>query len=316
MRFFPSRKAQTELSLQQIIGLIIAVVIVLATVGLFISLMMIFSGPPDSGSVRTLDLLHKTVLAFDNPRNLNESCYIRAEYVSEDWSIVGFNADDVRAADNDFKCKLGGNCIEESCGHDDDVIKPGACGKGPCLCLCNGGGDVDGNDCQETGATCRKVAVNAGFDQFYYPISADEDGEYGLQLITGDPECRVWVTLPNGRRSGLCDMVIRSESCWLQNNHNVRYTLVVMKFPLAGREKFQLIIDMIPTSDLERVYPAVTTDCKIMIENLENFRAEEPVEEVTEESSPGVLPGALTAAGAGRGTPTAADAGRPPITEP
>lgn len=284
MRFFPSRKSQTELSLQQIIGLVIAVVIVLATVALFISLMMIFVGPPDSGSVRTLETLYKTVLAFDNPHNQNTSCFIRAEYVGEDWSIVGFNADGVQASDNSFFCSIGADCIEESCGHDDNVKKPGACGNGPCLCLCNGGGDVDGNDCQETGSVCRKIPRNAGFDQFFYPINADEDGEYGFQLISGSDECYVHETLPGGRNTGLCDLVIRSESCWLQMDHGVEYSLVILKFRRAGKDKDQIVVDMLQTSDLGRVYPETTTDCPTMVRDLESFRAI-PVEQVPEESS-------------------------------
>lgn len=284
MRIFPSRKSQVELSLQQIIGMVIAVIIVLATIGLFISLMNIFTGPPDTGSVQTLEIVYKTTMAFDDSRNQNTSCKVVGEYLQQDWSVVGFNADNITAADNNFRCTLGGDCIEESCGHDDNLVKPGSCGNGPCLCLCDGGmGDITSGDCTSRNAVCRRIPRNAGVDRFYSPISGDEDGQYGFQIVTGSPECSIRYTIPaeftggSGRGTGLCDMVVSGESCWWGIDMLVQYSLVVMKVDRsAGDDKYQLIVDQAPTSELDRVYPGVNLSCAVMVHDLEAFSAAPP----------------------------------------
>ncbi|MBI5880570.1 hypothetical protein HZB90_00395 [archaeon] len=262
MSFSSSRKAQVDLSLQSLVGIIIAIVVILISVALFISLMNIFISPPDSGTAATFNRVYDSVAALYDPHNTNTSCKIVGEYLGEDWSLVGFNADGVIAADNNFACKVNEDCIEESCGHDDNVQKPSSCGTGPCLCVCDGGGDVDGDDCKESGAVCKKFPRDSGFDRFYFPLGTSEN------------ECGIEDTLPNGKLYELCDLVIRSESCWQQKNYGVKYTLVIMKRRRSGSLKDQIVMDI--TSDARVTYPEITVTCTQLLNDLKNIRGAAP----------------------------------------
>ena len=262
MSFSSSRKAQVELSLQSLVGIIIAIVVILISVALFISLMNIFIGPPDSGTAATFNRVYDSVAALYDPHNTNTSCKIVGEYLGEDWSLVGFNADGVIAADNNFACKVNEDCIEESCGADDNIEKPSSCGTGPCLCVCDGGGDVDGDDCKESGAVCKKFPRDSGFDRFYFPLGTSEN------------ECGIEDTLPNGKLYELCDLVIRSESCWQEKNYGVKYTLVIMKIRRSGSSKDQIVMDI--TSDARVTYPEITVTCTQLLNDLKNIRGAAP----------------------------------------
>ncbi len=241
MKLFSSRKSQVELTLQQIIYLVIAIVIVLATLMFFTGLMNIFLGPADSGSEATLNFIYETINSLHNSKNHNTSCVLKASYIEGDWSIVGFNADGQRSADNsDITCAIGKDCIEEQCGTvDQNVEKPSSnCGKGPCICLCDGGGatgigDVEGDDCKESNAICKKLPQNM-FKRFYM----DDDNR---KICPG----------------GLCDLVMNGESCW-GTNRKVAYSIVIKKG--SGDS---LIFDMLATKDVKQYYPNIV-DCKIM----------------------------------------------------
>ncbi len=200
MKFF-SKKAQTELSLQQIIGLVIAVGIVLATLALFIGLMNIFMKPPGSGSMKTLNLFADVTNAFYfNPKNQNTSCYQYNWFVEDNWAIVGFNANGVCSLSDDDQCceEYGDDCVEEECGVDDNVYKCASCGPGPCVCLCYVGtsGDVSGDECCKGGSKCKPFPKDNGLERFY---------RYGSGWCGGEG---------NIGSESECDMVYEGEDCW------------------------------------------------------------------------------------------------------
>jgi len=269
MSFSSSRKAQVELSLQSLVGIIIAIVVILISVALFISLMNIFMGPPDSGTAANFNRVYDSVAALYDPHNTNTSCKIVGEYLGEDWSLVGFNADGVESStvtsimNNRITCKQNEDCIIETCGDNDEIEKPSSCGTGPCLCVCDGGGDVDGDDCKESGAVCKKFPRDSGFDRFYFPLGTSEN------------ECGIEDTLPNGKLYELCDLVIRSESCWQQKNYGTKYTFVIMKIRRSGSSKDQIVMDI--TSDARVTYPEITVTCTQLLNDLKNIRGAAPI---------------------------------------
>jgi hypothetical protein len=286
MRFFPSRKASVEITLQQIIGAIIAAIVILATLSLFIGLMNIFTGPPDTGSLANLEKIYDTITALYDPKNMNDSCVVKASYIQADWTIVGMNADGVQAADNSFYCSLGGDCVEESCGADQNIKKPSQCGRGPCLCLCQGGGDLtgtgdtDGDDCQEGNAVCKKFPTNIGFDQFFFPNDATEDGPaatLGLaalwNAVASNYECGITRTLSNGQSRHVCDLVLESESCWLGKDYKTQYSVVIGKIKVSDNPGAHegLYFDAIKTDEVQRYYPGVP-GCSDIIADMKKFR--------------------------------------------
>jgi hypothetical protein len=246
--------------LQQLVGIIIAIVVVLVSVALFISLMNIFIAPPDSGSQASLNLLYDAVVAFYDPRNANTSCFITPFYVQENWAIAGFNADGVVMADNDITCYMGQDCIEEMCGAEDNVIKPPACGKGPCICLCNtpgvsakgdGGGDLSGDDCMEESPICRKFPPDIPLRIMYRTDNYDE--------CKGNSYMR-----PNNVRVGVCDFVYDSEFCG-GTPKGAKQTLVLVK-DITAKPGPNVLFDEIGA--FRTGYPDLKLTCKEMIEGL------------------------------------------------
>jgi hypothetical protein len=203
-QIFSSRKAQISMGIKPIIGSIIALMVILATVGLFIGLMNIFSPKADEGTVSGFSQISEGVEALYNPKNTDTlSCSILNLYGQPDWAVAGFNADGTTSLTEGEKCKRGGFCIEEHCGLvEDDVDKPLKCGSGACLCLCDGGGmgDVDGDDCDEGNARCYKFKAPE-LEQFVY-ASADQ--------------------------KVFADLVVYSESCW-GTDRKVRAGVVLSK---------------------------------------------------------------------------------------
>jgi hypothetical protein len=286
MRFFNSRKAAVELSLQQIIGLVIAVVVVLATVGLFFGLMSIFTSPPGSGSAATLNIVYEISAAMFDPHNQNTSCFLRAEYVQVDWTIVGFNSDGVLSGtvssimEDRLTCSVNNDCVYENCGDNDEIEKPSSCGNGPCLCLCEGAalagvGDVDGDDCKESGAVCRKFPRSIGFTTFYLVES-----ERGECANGGGPQ-----------GNALCDMFIDSEDCG-GTDRRVGHTLIISKGRNMDGNGEALLFDIIDSSDFDRPdvqadYPGMTS-CRQMVRDLREFQANLPPPEAP--AAPGEQP--------------------------
>jgi hypothetical protein len=284
MKLFSSRKSQVELSLQQVIGLVIAIIIVLASLGLFFGLMNIFVGPPDSGSVRTLNIIMSSVEALHDPHNTNTSCSIQAEYIEGDWSIVGFNTEGIMSGTKSsirnkrYPSKVGEDSILETCGDNDEIEKPPACGNGPCICLCEGGGatgagDVDGDDCRESNAICRKI-----------PSKVKKQGLTTLYLAEKKPSECAHTTSLGGRSVGLCDLVIDSEECDITgSDRKAKYSLVIIKDKNRDGDGTALIFDLVETSKIKS-YPGAKTDCPTMVKHLEAFKAKTEVAEATGDS--------------------------------
>jgi hypothetical protein len=249
-----SSKAQVEISTMQIIGMVIAVVIILVTLAFFTGLMNIFFGPPDSGSSATLEKVYAAVQALNDPNNRNTSCFIKAEYLQSGWGMVGFNSDGVTTADDDFVCKMNEKCIEEHCGTtDQDIEKPSSCGTGPCLCLCNGGGatgigDIDGSDCKGNGAICKKFARTVGFDTFYIADEADK--------------CK----------QKKCDLVAEGKKC-NGDKRNVQYSFVIEKTSAVKSGDGAVQFSIVETAKLKDYFSHVTTDCNIMVMALKQPKA-------------------------------------------
>jgi hypothetical protein len=288
MRFFSSRKAGIALSLKQIIGFVMAVAIILATVGLFIGLMNIFMGPPEDGSVKTFEKAFAAIEALYDERNKNTSCVLTASYLESDWAIVGFNADGIKGADeDDLVCKMGGWCIEEMCGRVDDTLnKPKACGHGPCLCLCDGGnGDIDDDDCTESKAICKKFSPNIGFDVMYFVEKDNTECQYSRNQypVPGSSDM-----------DSLCDLVYAGHDC-AQNYGQGRpraadFDLFILKDSArtaSSRTKNAVVFDIIWADDRKKInyYPDTKVDCITMVEDLKELKIAPPPKP-TEETGP------------------------------
>jgi hypothetical protein len=232
MRLLSSKKGDLGLSLQQIIGLVLAFAVILMTLGLFFGLMNIFTAKADPGSIKTFNGIYDAVGALYDERNTHEACIIKSEFLKADWAVVGFNSDCVRTADNDFYCEHGKDCAEEQCRSlsspaDSNIEKPSWCGTGPCICLCNGGvvGDVSGNDCAEDTKNCRKFPPDSKFSAFYF-INPTEgkcnDPDFNNNNNPG--------ILGINRPGSYCDLVINSENCdFVGTDRGVVYGLVISK---------------------------------------------------------------------------------------
>ena len=222
--------------------------------------------------------MHQAISALYHPDNKNRSCYIKLQYLEADFALVGFNGDGVQSADNDFLCAVGEDCVEEHCGIDDNIIKPYECGTGPCICLCNGGrvGDVDGDDCMETGSKCRKFTpeISSKFNTFYF-------------LDTDRGECDMQNTLSDIKKPGsLCDLVLPSEEC-NGRNKNVIHKLVITKTVSvsAGGLGYATVFDQVKDEEeFKRYYPEDIPECSVMARNLFAPVKEAPKEETSEEN--------------------------------
>ena len=251
MNLFSSKKAQGEEAPKQLVGFILAFLFIVASIPIILGVMNIFSKTPDSGSIVTLNFAYEAVTALHHPSNADvKACKILNRHIQPDWAIVGFNKDGVKSADEDIVCKMGFDCVEEQCNTfgEQEIIKPlGECGSGPCICLCNGGGgsglgDVDGDDCMEDGAECRKFAPDVGFDTFYLWY-AESDA-----VIGHPPECPEKLFQKGSSTTGsICDLVLDSEGCLGGVNRDVMYALVIEKNPaikgvifdyVASKEEF------------------------------------------------------------------------------
>ncbi len=230
------RKAQAELSLQQIIGLVIAVGIVLATLALFIGLMNIFIKPPSSGTAASVQTVADIVQALYDPANKNDSCYIYNFFIEENWAIAGFNADGVHSKTADIDCEAGDECIEERCcnGNCNNVIKPPVCGKGPCVCVCNvctasvGGactGSLGGKDCLKKGSVCRPFDENIGFKTFRRVSQSycTRAGAKQWGSLVGSVRGLFGGSKKNDYKFKDCDLVYEGETCKGSSKHGVMY---------------------------------------------------------------------------------------------
>ena len=290
MKFFPSKKSQVEISLEQVIGFVIGVVIVLASLALFIGLMKLFTDKADSGSVATLNLVKESTEALYHPFNNNRSCYIGAQYIETDWGIVGFNADTIQSTTKEGTfgdrpvCEMGKECVGETCMENNAIIKPPNCGPGPCVCLCKGAGwsgwgDIDGNDCMEDGAVCVKISrsIEEMVAFYYFDGGDDDEGDfcesgYNKEGERVDKGCNV-------------DMVIDSEDCG-GTDRKLKYSLILEKGGVYHKGRFfrgdprSITAYLMKTSELPRIFPDAV-DCRLLIRSLEQQRSALEVEEET-----------------------------------
>ncbi|MBT7903495.1 hypothetical protein HN587_06550 [Candidatus Woesearchaeota archaeon] len=158
------KKAQVEMGIKPLIGLILAALIIVGTIGLFTGLLKIFTKDADAGSSATLKKFHRSMEALANPSHEYTSCGFMNYYVEADFAILGFNSEGVVSNTEDDLF----NGIEEYCGAaEDDNDKPlGKCGSKACLCLCDGGvGDISGDDCDS--GTCLKLSASISYFNFY-----------------------------------------------------------------------------------------------------------------------------------------------------
>ncbi|MBI5398109.1 hypothetical protein HZB03_01475 [Candidatus Woesearchaeota archaeon] len=224
-RRYVAKKAQISMGVKPIIGGILAFMVIVATIGLFMGLMRIFSPKANEGTVKGFSNIVEGAEALYSAKNTGSeevnSCYILNAYTEPNFAIVGFNEDGVKSLTENKVCKHGGFCIEEHCGAiDDDVDKPVKCGSGPCVCLCDAGklGDLDGEDCDKGNAKCSKLRVT-GLSQFSL-----------LSTVTGTPKA---------------DLVMYGESCIVGSALKVRPGIVLRK---NGN-----LLEVIESSDAEYV---------------------------------------------------------------
>lgn len=225
---YVSKKAQISMGVQPIIGGILAFMVIVATVGLFMGLMRIFSPKANEGTVKGFSNIVEGADALYSVKNAGSeavnSCYILNAYTEPNFAIVGFNEDGVKSLtenEENRACKHGSFCIEEHCGVvEDDVNKPVKCGSGPCICLCDVGkvGDLDGDDCDKGNAKCSKLRVT-GLSQFSL-----------LSTVTSTPKA---------------DLVMYGESCTVGSALKVRPGIVLRK---NGN-----LLEVIESSDAEYV---------------------------------------------------------------
>lgn len=190
MRLLRSTKASVDLTLTQVIGLVLAFLIVLLMIIILRGLTDTFAGTPDEGTTVQYNKLFQSIEILFNPLNQNVSCKLPIGYVEPGYAIVGFNKEGQAnvAGRKGFLGNENYGYIEEHCGIDDDIYRPTKCYDKACLCLCyGGGGDITGDDCM--GAACRRLPDDV------------------RQLVTtydGDP----------------VDLVLYGESCWAGVNHD------------------------------------------------------------------------------------------------
>lgn len=190
---FRSKKGIVGLTLQQTIGLILAFMFILISVVVIAKMLHMFTGPPDQGTLQMYNRIFNSVDVMMNPANHNDTCKISTGYIEPNYAIVGFNKEGTpnsarqtgTRGDEEF------GYIEEHCGIDDNIYKPRNCFNLACLCVCNGGsGDISGDDCSNSDATCKRVS----------PDVNDFKTNYGGRIV---------------------DLVLYGESCWQGSDNAV-----------------------------------------------------------------------------------------------
>ena len=182
------RKAGIELSLKEIVGLILAVAGIVVLVGfIFLGSKILFS-QPEQGSVESLNNINDAITTLMKYKDAE--CYIPI-YVQPGYALVGFDFGNHNATD---PCKH----LPESVGTHTEVIKPSTCGPSPCVCLCNAGwGNLGEQDCIN----------NNGCYNF---------DPQNLELLRGEPEA-----------AGMTDsMVLYGSSCQVGVEYKVSNILL------------------------------------------------------------------------------------------
>ncbi len=160
------KKGFIDVSLEQTIGLVLAVGFILLSVAFIMNLMNNFAGKPDQGSEASFDRLGAAIntlfaKSLEDPTKVY-ACKIQNGYIKPNFAIAGFNKDGEKnvAGQTGTKGNEDWGYIEETCGKDDKVYKPSDCLGFACICLCNGGsGDITGNNCKEK-AKCSRLPAS------------------------------------------------------------------------------------------------------------------------------------------------------------
>ncbi len=196
---FSSKKGIVGMSLQQTIGLILAIMFIILSVVVIMGLINVFTAGPDEGSTARFNEIFDAVelMLSDANTNLSESCKIKNMYIHPGFAIVGFNKKGMPNEAGEYGKEGDENYgfVEEHCPPDppnllrnymwDDIYKPKSCLDRGCLCLCPASGDVDGDDCKDSGAQCRRL--NAGFQNFI--MTNPEKNNMKIDLVIYGESC-------------------------------------------------------------------------------------------------------------------------------
>lgn len=213
------------------IGLVLGFLFIVLMILVLSKLTGMFTGPPDEGTQAMYNRMFNAIDAMMEPGNEVTACKILTGYIEPNYAIVGFNHDSVIRREGD-----GDRYIEEHCGPiDDNVYKPTNCFNLACLCVCNGGtGDISGDDCDDSDATCRRV----------------------------DPEI---LTFRTHYGSDEVDLVLYGESCWVGSDNDVMAGYVLRK---TGST---ITIDAVPDND---DIPSDMVQCDQMLRELSRGQEE------------------------------------------
>jgi len=184
-----SKKGSVELSLEQTIGLILAIGFILLSIAVIVGLMKAFTSPPDQGTTKMYSRMYDASLAMLNPANLNDSCKISRGYIDTDYAIVGFNPEGTPNKKGEIGTKGTEDygLVRETCGwfSDKPVYKPTSCFNKACLCLCRTGtGSLGKDGCKDKQSRCMRL--DAAQRLITYFKNSDKDLVlYGKSCILG-----------------------------------------------------------------------------------------------------------------------------------
>jgi hypothetical protein len=119
MKVFNSRRASVEMSLTQVIGMVLAVMLVVVSVAVISGLMNMLMKNPDEGTSEQYSKMVDAIEALYHPDNQNTSCRLELGYIEPDFAFVGFNKEGIPCVD----CDAGETFVEERCGWKDDNIE-------------------------------------------------------------------------------------------------------------------------------------------------------------------------------------------------
>jgi hypothetical protein len=153
-----SKKGVVGISLEQIIGLILALLFIILLTVIIAGLLRMFTKSADQGTVTMYEKISDAVTALTKEGSQHDSCRILVGYIEPDFGMVGFNREGEPNTQGRTGTRGGEDWgfVYETCGWDDAINKPLACLNEACICLCNGGVlDITGDDCK-TDTRCRR----------------------------------------------------------------------------------------------------------------------------------------------------------------
>lgn len=152
------KKGVVGISLEQIVGLILALMFIILLTVIIAGLLRMFTKAADQGTVTMFEKTSDAVTALTKEGSQHDSCRILVGYIEPNFGMVGFN----REGEPNTQGRTGTRgtddwgFVYETCGWDDTINKPLACLNEACICLCSGGMlDIDADDCK-TDTRCRR----------------------------------------------------------------------------------------------------------------------------------------------------------------